>query len=664
MGSQYLDVFLEESREHIQSLNNNLLSLEESPSKEIIDEIFRSAHTLKGMAGTMGFNQISKITHEMENLFQDIRSNKLEVTSDLIDLLLECVDIVEALVEDVATDSQESDREIKSIIEKLRQRDFSVTEAVQEVKPANKNQDEFNEYELRLIKEALDKDLSVWKIVIELDSDCLLKSARAFLVFKTMEELGDIIKTEPIVQDIEDEKFDRKFTIYLVSSSDKNTIHKSLESISELKSITIEAVEGSMLKNKPQVEKSGLKPNNVNKKKNPKATKNLKHIKRPSKTIRVDIDRLDNLMNLVSELIIIKTRLEDLDEKGDIQKRRETIEYLERITSNLHNAVMKVRMVPIENVFNRFPRVVRDLSRKLSKKISLEIEGAETELDRTIIDEIGDPLIHLIRNSADHGIESPEERRKKGKPETGTIKLKAYHDGNNVVIEVSDDGDGIDTEKILKKALDVGITDKEKSSKLSESQILSFLFEAGFSTKQEITNVSGRGVGLDVVKTKIESLGGTINVKMKRGIGTTFSISLPLTLAIIQALMVIVGNEKYAIPLSAIKETVIISSDDIKKVQKNEVILLRGNVVPIIRLKEVLDVESIEPDQKDQDEMILVIVRKGDKDVALAVTGLLGQQEIVIKSLGDYLNDIKFIAGATILGNGEVALILDASTLA
>lgn len=661
MGSQYLDVFLEESREHIQSLNNNLLSLEESPSKEIIDEIFRSAHTLKGMAGTMGFNQISKITHEMENLFQDIRSNKLEVTSDLIDLLLECVDIVEALVEDVATDSQESDREIKSIIEKLRQRDFSVTEAVQEVKPANKNQDEFNEYELRLIKEALDKDLSVWKIVIELDSDCLLKSARAFLVFKTMEELGDIIKTEPIVQDIEDEKFDRKFTIYLVSSSDKNTIHKSLESISELKSITIEAVEGSMLKNKPQVEKSGLKPN---KKKNPKATKNLKHIKRPSKTIRVDIDRLDNLMNLVSELIIIKTRLEDLDEKGDIQKRRETIEYLERITSNLHNAVMKVRMVPIENVFNRFPRVVRDLSRKLSKKISLEIEGAETELDRTIIDEIGDPLIHLIRNSADHGIESPEERRKKGKPETGTIKLKAYHDGNNVVIEVSDDGDGIDTEKILKKALDVGITDKEKSSKLSESQILSFLFEAGFSTKQEITNVSGRGVGLDVVKTKIESLGGTINVKMKRGIGTTFSISLPLTLAIIQALMVIVGNEKYAIPLSAIKETVIISSDDIKKVQKNEVILLRGNVVPIIRLKEVLDVESVEPDQKDQDEMILVIVRKGDKDVALAVTGLLGQQEIVIKSLGDYLNDIKFIAGATILGNGEVALILDASTLA
>lgn len=664
MGSQYLDVFLEESREHIQSLNNNILSLEESPSKEIIDEIFRSAHTLKGMAGTMGFDQISKITHEMENLFQDIRSNKLQVTPDLVDLLFECVDILEALVEDIAVNSQESNREIKSIIETLRQRDFSSKAAVSSKveKPVKiEGQDKFNEYELKLIREALNKDLFVWKIIIELDSDCLLKSARAFLVFKTMEDLGDVIKTEPIVQDIEDEKFDRKFTIYLVSSSDKDTISKSLKSISELESIKIDAIEGSVLENKPEAK---MKLNDNIKKEKPKTTKDLKHVKRPSKTIRVDIDRLDTLMNLVSELIIIKTRLEDLDDKDDTQKRRETIEYLERITSNLHNAVMKVRMVPIENVFNRFPRVIRDLSRKLSKKISLEIEGAETELDRTIIDEIGDPLIHLIRNSADHGIESPEERRKKGKPETGTIKLNAYHDGNNVVIEVSDDGDGIDTEAILKKALDAGLTNKEKSSKLSESQILSFLFEAGFSTKKKITGVSGRGVGLDVVKTKIESLGGTIEVKMKRGVGTTFLISLPLTLAIIQALMVTVGNEKYAIPLSAIKETVIISSADIKKVQKNEVILLRGNVVPIIRLREVLDVKSVDPDKENEGELILVIVRKGEKDVALAVNGLLGQQEIVIKSLGDYLSDIKFIAGATILGNGEVALILDADALA
>lgn len=657
LSSQYLDVFLEESREHIQSLNNNLLSLEESPSKEVLDEIFRSAHTLKGMAGTMGFSQISEITHEMENLLQDIRSDKLVVTPDLIDLLLECVDILEALVEDVAVNSQESNRDIESIVEKLRQRNFDLLETKTEDKPiSTRKKDIFNEYELKLIKEAVDRKLSIWKITIELDNDCLLKSARAFLVFKTMESLGDIIKTDPIVQDIEDEKFDREFIIYLVTSSSKDEILKSLDSVSELKSVKIDAVESSVL-NEPKAKQKSV----VNNKKS-KPIKNLKHVKKPSKTLRVDIDRLDNLMNLVSELIIIKTRLEDLDEKGDIQKRRETIEYLERITSNLHNAVMKVRMVPIENVFNRFPRVVRDLSRELSKKISLDIEGAETELDRTIIDEIGDPLIHLIRNSADHGIEGPEERRKMGKPEEGTIKLKAYHDGNNVVIEVSDDGKGIDTEGVLKKALDAGLLSEEKAAKLTEKQILPFLFEAGFSTKKEITDVSGRGVGLDVVKTKIESLGGSIDVQMKKGEGTTFSISLPLTLAIIQALMVMVGNEKYAIPLSAIKETVIISTDEIKKVQKREVTLLRGNVVPIIRLRKILDVND-NINKNDEKELILVIVRRREKDVALAVDGLLGQQEIVIKSLGNYLKDIKFIAGATILGNGEVALILDADAL-
>lgn len=660
MGSQYLDVFLEESREHIQSLNNNLLSLEENPTKEVLDEIFRSAHTLKGMAGTMGFDQISEITHEMENLLQDIRSDKLTVTPDLIDLLLECVDILEALIDDVAINSQESDRNIELIIEKLRQRNFNLSKAEIEKKSININETKekniFNEYELHLIKEAIDKNLSIWKITVELDSECLLKSARAFLVFKTIENLGDIIKTDPIVQDIEDEKFDREFIIYLVTSSSKDEILESLNNVSELKSVKIEPVEDSVIKGKKSKQKD------VGNNKNLKPTKNLKHVKKPSKTLRVDIDRLDNLMNLVSELIIIKTRLEDLDEKGDIQKRRETIEYLERITSNLHNAVMKVRMVPIENVFNRFPRVVRDLSRELSKKICLDIEGAETELDRTIIDEIGDPLIHLIRNSADHGIESPEERRKKGKPEEGTIKLKAYHDGNNVIIEVSDDGRGIDTERVLRKALDAGLVSEEKAAKLTETQILSFLFEAGFSTKKEITDVSGRGVGLDVVKTKIESLGGTIDVKMKKGEGTTFSISLPLTLAIIQALMVVVGNEKYAIPLSAIKETVIVSTDEIKKVQKREVTLLRGNVVPIIRLRKILDVrDSI--NENDEKELILVIVRRGEKDVALAVDGLLGQQEIVIKSLGNYLKDINFIAGATILGNGEVALILDADAL-
>jgi two-component system chemotaxis sensor kinase CheA len=366
-------------------------------------------------------------------------------------------------------------------------------------------------------------------------------------------------------------------------------------------------------------------------------------------------------MNLVSELIIIKTRLDDIDDSKDYQaKQREAIEYLERITSNLHDAVMKARMVPIENVFNRFPRVIHDLSRELSKKIDLLIEGAETELDRTIIDEIGDPLIHLIRNAADHGIESPQDRIDKGKPEHGTIKLKAYHDGNNVVIEVSDDGKGIDSSSVLKKAIEKGLVDKEQSKNLKEYEITSFLFEPGFSTTSEVTDVSGRGVGLDVVRTKIESLGGSIDINNKMDMGTTFQIRLPLTLAIIQALMVMVGEEKYAIPLSSIKETVIISREEIKKVQKNEVIVLRGNVIPIIRLNRALNIEN---QNESLEYLTLVIVKKGDKDVGLAVDDLIGQQEIVIKTLGSFLKDIKFIAGATILGNGEVALILDINKL-
>jgi len=366
-------------------------------------------------------------------------------------------------------------------------------------------------------------------------------------------------------------------------------------------------------------------------------------------------------MNLVSELIIIKTRLDDINGDKDYQaKQREAIEYLERITSNLHDAVMKARMVPIENVFNRFPRVVHDLSRELSKEIDILIEGAETELDRTIIDEIGDPLIHLIRNAADHGIESPQERVSKGKPEHGTIRLKAYHDGNNVVIEVSDDGRGIDLNSVLKKAIEKGLIDKEQSKNLKEYEITSFLFEPGFSTKSSVTDVSGRGVGLDVVKTKIESLGGSIEINNKKDMGTTFLIRLPLTLAIIQALMVMVGEEKYAIPLSSIKETVIVSKKEIKKVQKSEVTILRGDVIPVIRLNEILDIEK---KNEDDDELTLVVVKKGEKDVGLAVDELIGQQEIVIKTLGSFLKDIKFIDGATILGDGEVALILDINKL-
>ncbi|MCG0274566.1 MAG: chemotaxis protein CheA [Thermosediminibacteraceae bacterium] len=653
MDSRYLNVFLEEATEHIENLNNNLLALEKNPSQEIIEEIFRSAHTLKGMAGTMGFNKISELTHEMENLLHAIRSGDFQVTEALIDVLFECVDLLQEMIKKISSEGSEGETDINLIVDKLHKILSGESSCNETYKVTYTEKEEiFNEFEQRIIEEAAKKNLKIWQVRVELQDNCLLKSARAFLVFKNLENFGEIVKTIPHVQDIEDEKFEKEFYVYIITSKSEKELLNAVYSVSEIKSVNVKEVKVNKVEKAiEEKEKTFVKQTQNDKNK----------VKTPAKTLRVDIERLDNLMNLVSELIIIKTRLEEQDKLTEhAQKRRESLEYLARITSSLHDAVMKVRMVPIENVFNRFPRVVRDLSRELKKEVNLIIEGAETELDRTIIDEIGDPLIHLVRNALDHGIETPEERVKKGKSKEGTLKLKAFHDGNNVVIEVSDDGRGVDLEKVLEKAQRMNLVDTSAGKKLKENEILNFLFESGFSTRDKVTDISGRGVGLDVVKTKIESLGGSVEIRTKKDEGTTFLIRLPLTLAIIQALMVELGREKYAIPLSSIKEIVIIQTSELKKVQNNEVILLRGNVVPILRLHEILDI----PNESPKDETLtVVIVKKGDKEVGLIVDTLLGEQEIVIKSLGNFLKNIKFIAGATILGDGQVALILDINTL-
>ena len=382
-----------------------------------------------------------------------------------------------------------------------------------------------------------------------------------------------------------------------------------------------------------------------------------------NRTVRVDIEKLDSLMNLVSELIIAKNSLVSVSSQEQTNMNsafNEQIEYLEQVTTNLHESVMKVRMVPIESVVNKFPRMIRDLSKKLDKKLELYMSGEETELDRTVVDEIGDPLMHLLRNSADHGIESAEVRAQRGKPAVGSIFLDAYQDGNNVVIEVRDDGNGIDTEAVRAKAVERGTVTPEQAANMTEKEIINLLFLPSFSTAKQVTDVSGRGVGLDVVRSKIESLSGEVEVKSKLGEGSTWTIRLPLTLAIIQALMVVVGDEKYAISLGSIQTLEDISPSDIKLVQNKEVINLRGQVIPLIRLNKVLDIES----KKSKDEnLIVVIVKKGDRMAGLVIDELIGQQEIVIKSLGKYIKQCKFISGATILGDGEIALILDANAL-
>lgn len=664
--NKYLDVFIEEAREHLDNMNKCLLELERAPTnREKLDEIFRSSHTLKGMAGTMGFEKVSHLTHEMENILQDIKNEKYKLNEEVIDVLFKSFDVLEEIIASIIQNGVEEDIDLTEILNELKGKMDKPDGGIPPdgLKKKEKLQ-EFNRYEKKVVDEAKRQGFRVFKILIQLNEDCLLKSARAFVVFNNLEKYGEIIKTEPQVEDIEDEKFDDSFTIFLVTDKNKEFLEKMLAGISELRKVEVDDV--SDLEEEAFVGKVSKKPDEIQDQNS--TTESLENITKSSsfasklktgKTVRVDIERLDNLMNLVSELIIIKTRLKEMEnrKREDRKETYEAIEYMERITSNLHDAVMKVRMVPIAQVFNRFPRMVRDLAKELNKEIELRIQGEETELDRTVIDEIGDPLIHLIRNAVDHGIESTQERIKLGKPRKGIIDLMAYHDGNNVVIEIRDDGRGINKDKIFEKALEKGLI--KRTDNVDQESVLRFLFLPGFSTADKVTDLSGRGVGLDVVKTKIESLGGNIEVKTRKMQGTQFIIRLPLTLAIIQALLIKVGLERYAIPLSSIRETVTINSNTLKNMNNHMVTLFRNEVLPIVDLKTKLGIESQGSYGK---ELTVVIVKKGDKSLGLIVDELIGQQEIVIKTLGNLLKGIDIIAGATILGNGNVALILDTNS--
>ncbi len=675
--SQYLEIFVEETKEHLQSLNDNILVLENEPeNKDTINEIFRSAHSLKGMAGTMGYKRMQTLTHDMENVFSEIRNDKLKVTSDLVDILFQCLDALEAYLDNIINTQDEGTDDNAAIIKLLN--DYlnggsGVAEQAAQAAPQTADgvvtdfsKVNFADFEQHAIMEAGTKNLNVYGVHVKIDPSCILKAARAFLVFKSVEELGEIIKSIPSAQDIEDEKFDLDFDIFVITGESLDKVLATVRNVSEIKD-----AEGSIIKldekkeEKPEeTEKTeSAKPATVPKAGKPANSQPAKGKPVVNRSVRVDIDKLDVLMNLVSELIIAKNGLVSAAATSTTEENQsvnEQIEYLERVTTNLHESVMNVRMVPIETVVNRFPRMIRDLSKKLDKKMELYMTGEETELDRTVIDEIGDPLMHLLRNSADHGLESAEVRRERGKDEIGTIFLNAFQDGNNVVIEVGDDGNGIDIEKVKSKAIERGTITPEQAEVMSDKEVIDLLFLPSFSTSEKITDVSGRGVGLDVVKSKIESLGGVVECKSVLGEGSTFTIRLPLTLAIIQALMVKLGNEQYAIALGSIQTIEDIPLSDIKYVQGKEVINLRGNIIPIIRLGELLDV----PDRTEPDEsLIVVVIKKGDKQAGLVVDSLVGQMEIVIKSLGKYININKMISGATILGDGEVALIIDANAI-
>ena len=640
----------------------------------------------------------------MENVFQEVRSEKVKVTSSMIDLLFKCLDAIEGYLDNVKASSDEGTEDNELIIKELN--DFIAAEDGAAAAPAqaepkkeeapaqtaggdDKKYFEFglSESEKDKIKQAEEGGAHIYGMTIYIQKECLLKAARAFLVFKAVEEFGEILVYNPSSQDIEDEKFDCDFSIFIASDEPYEKIAEAAKSVSEIDKVVGEEVKYETLAAKQEkaeadaaaAEKSQDAPAEAapaQEQPQAQAAKpaaktqssgNKKQtVAKPvtNRTVRVDIEKLDALMNQVSELIIAKNSLVSISstDSGDFQNQsfHEQIEYLERITTNLHESVMKVRMVPIESVVAKFPRMIRDLSRKLDKKMELYMTGEDTELDRTVVDQIGDPLQHLLRNSADHGLEDNATRIAKGKPEVGSIFLNAFQEGNNVIIQVGDDGNGIDVEAVRNKAIERGVITEEQAETMSQKEIINLLFLPSFSMAKKITDISGRGVGLDVVKSNIEALGGDVEVKTELGVGTTFTVRLPLTLAIIQALMVEIRDEKYAIALGSISNIEDIPVKDIKYVEAQEVIHLRGKVIPLIRMDQVLD---IEPKEEEPESLTVVIVQKGENLAGLVVDNLIGQQEIVIKSLGKYINNNKIISGATILGDGEVALILDVNVL-
>lgn len=648
-NSQYRDLFFEETDEYLQTLNECLLQLEKEPNDtNVLNEIFRAAHTLKGMAATMGYSTMTKLTHSMENVFELFRKGISSINSDVISLIFKCLDKLSEIVEDLR-DENYKEYDISNLLSELQNVSKGQASATPQVKNAKSEvvRNKLSDTDNMIIKSAQDKGFNVYDIIVVIESGCILKGARSYLVVNKLEQEGEITYTEPNTEKLEEGDFGDSFRLIYISKLSKDKVEEIINNIAEIERVDVQLIDDKISIATEQPHSEAIKESHVD---NGEATKKQQH--HTNQTIRVDLSKLDNFMNLVSELVIYRTRLEDLSDSQS-SEIKEPLEHVARITSDLQDLVLKIRMEPVNIVFNRFPRMIRDLSKELNKKMELEIYGEDTELDRTVVSELGEPLIHLIRNAADHGIESVEERHTLGKPEEGLIKLSAHQEGNRVVITVSDDGKGIDPKAIRDSAERKGIDTKG----LGEKDLIQLIFNQGFSTAKKVTNVSGRGVGMDVVKQKISSLGGSIEVISEINKGTSFVIKLPLTLSIIQALLVNIGKEIFAIPLGIIEKVVKIGKEEILKTHKSEVYIYRGRAIPVIRLNEKLSIESTDENNH------IIITLLGNQYYGLIVDGLLGQQEIVIKKLTGILKTRKEYLGATILGNGDIILILDVGNL-
>lgn len=712
--SQYLSMFLEESSDNLQLLNESLLILEnDSEDMEILNQIFRVAHTIKGMAATMGYTKMAELTHKMEDVLSKFREGQLKVTHEVVTVLFNCLDILESMVGDI-TDGGDGDLEINNIVTQLvkiaegneniqNKEDSSEIvhnkDVAEDIMGSEEVVDlDLDEYDIDTLKEALKNNFNTFHVHVGLDEKTILKSARAFILFQTLEENGEILKSSPKLEDLESENFDFDIDLVFVTESSQETIKNSINGISEIRQVevsdisnvikngnnisevkganeiaatslatstqstnTTESVKDKESSNKVvelNESKNNLKAKTVEKAPKTKEENKKQPVKHKNKgvgqSVRVDLERLDNFMNMVSELVIHRTRLEQISANHKIVELNETLEEVARTTTDLQDLVMKIRMLPLDVVFNRFPRMIRDLSMELSKEIDFEIQGQDTELDRTVIEEIGEPLIHLLRNAADHGVESAEKRISQGKPAAGKIKLIAYSEGTKAVIKVEDDGSGINVEKVKAKAEKIGIN----TEGMNDNDIKNLIFSQGFSTNEVVTDISGRGVGMDVVKTKISSLGGTVDVFSEEGKGTSFIIKLPLTLQIIQSLLVKIGTETMAISLGFIDRVMEYNPEEIKRTNNKEIVVYNDKVFKLVRINDKLDIES-----KDYGKKYVILAKVGENEVALVVDSLLGQKEIVIKTFGNILKSTKEYIGATILGDGLVTLILDVAAL-
>jgi two-component system chemotaxis sensor kinase CheA len=694
--NQYLGAFLDEAGDNLEHLNELLLSAEKNQNDmDIINEIFRVAHTFKGMAATMGFTSMASLTHSMEDLLGLVRSGKMVLSSDDVDVLFKCLDTLTSMIDCIRSGSSDRDIESEQLIEVLHARRDNPEGSMKDASPnarefiEEKTPDSggagqegsspgsFTDQELDWIASAETAGMQVYELKVVLDENCMLRAARAYMVVTLIGDLGDIIKSVPGIEDLEKEAFEKEFTIYVASRESLDSITAQVSGVGEVKEVKGSEIDIDRSKAHDTQTASAPEEHHAAEAARAPETKEQtapkeehkaagdaakKEAKSGSRTVRVDIGRLDKLMNLVGELVIGRARIERLVQESRLKAFEEPLSQLGRISGDIQEIVTKLRMVPVSMVFDRLPRLVRDLSRQMGKDIQLQVEGAETELDRTVIDEIGDPMVHLLRNSLDHGIEAPDTREANGKTRLGTILVAAYQEGNGVIIEVTDDGAGIDPEKVKRKAIEKGIITSEQAASMTDAEAVQIVMMPGFSTADKITDLSGRGVGTDAVKNKVESLGGQFQIYSTFGSGTRVVIRLPLTLAIVLALLIKVGDETYAISLENVEETLLVHKKDIKYVHGTPVTTVRGEILPLSDLSAIIGTPGERPDV-DENPVVVVRVGRDRARVGFLVDAFVGQQEIVIKPLGKLLLKVKGIAGATILGDGNVALILDAASL-